>query len=216
MHDPQTLVYGNSLIQIWHKDPCRDGSDDSCGWFKRPRHGNPEHFRKIISEIDFHWKHWFSPTGDPLMSTPGIVLEMFHLAAWIHFGRNHRKSRRFINLHVADILSFAENSTDSMHGLITNRYNEKRDDRVKSAAGCVYGCLLRWEQSWYQHARWHIHHWRINFPILSRIKHRFFLRCTDCRRPFQWNGGDRVWAGNTYLHSDCLTQRVRNTERTLT
>jgi len=49
MHDPLTLAFQikapwkdrwgrPSLIDIWHKDPERDGSDDSCDWsgFHRP------------------------------------------------------------------------------------------------------------------------------------------------------------------------------------
>lgn len=47
MHDPMTVAFEiklpfrseknkyKSLITIWHVDPEKDGSDDSCGWFIR-------------------------------------------------------------------------------------------------------------------------------------------------------------------------------------
>lgn len=56
MHDPSTVAheikspfqdkpsklfpkgYRHSLVTIWHVDPERDGTDDSCGWFIRGRH----------------------------------------------------------------------------------------------------------------------------------------------------------------------------------
>lgn len=56
MHDPMTVAfeirspfkrrseffpkgYRPSFITIWHKDPCKDGSDNSCDWFgdKKPQ-----------------------------------------------------------------------------------------------------------------------------------------------------------------------------------
>lgn len=40
MHDPHTLafnikLFGIQLVTIWHVDPERDGTDDSCDWFNR-------------------------------------------------------------------------------------------------------------------------------------------------------------------------------------
>jgi len=29
--------YRDTFIRIWHEDPCRDGSDDSCDWFGHKR-----------------------------------------------------------------------------------------------------------------------------------------------------------------------------------
>lgn len=39
MHDPMTLVYSCRLFDVWHVDPEKDGSDDSCDWFN---HGKAE------------------------------------------------------------------------------------------------------------------------------------------------------------------------------
>ena len=38
MHDPLTLAFSvGSWLDIWHKDPERGGSDDSCDWFGHHR-----------------------------------------------------------------------------------------------------------------------------------------------------------------------------------
>lgn len=57
MHDPMTVAheikypwfkgsgefrYRPSIITIWHVDPQRDGSDDSCDWFNHKRQLTPE------------------------------------------------------------------------------------------------------------------------------------------------------------------------------
>lgn len=49
MHDPLTLAFSvGSWLDIWHKDPERDGTDDSCDWFGRKR---PQDSReKALSE----------------------------------------------------------------------------------------------------------------------------------------------------------------------
>lgn len=80
MHDPQTVAfeikypwrgepskfwpkgYRSSFITIWHVDPERDGTDDSCGWFIRGRHlSQPDKalaHRLIENEHD-NLRHWF-------------------------------------------------------------------------------------------------------------------------------------------------------------
>ena len=34
MFDPDTVAFEFLGITIWHHDPCKDGTDDSCGWGK--------------------------------------------------------------------------------------------------------------------------------------------------------------------------------------
>ena len=34
MFDPDTVAFKFLGIRIWHHDPCKDGTDDSCGWSK--------------------------------------------------------------------------------------------------------------------------------------------------------------------------------------
>lgn len=220
--------YRNTLVTIWHVDPEKDGTDDSCGWFKRPRHGNKEHYEKIRKEFDYDFDKTsksddgsttyffgqFHPSGEPLYSPISIGLHFFHRAALIHFGSNHEKAWRFMEKNLYRIIVFAENGTDSMLNTIQNKYNEKRDERVASLAAMVYGCIIRWDQKWWQHARWHVHHWKIQVHLIEDLKRFLFSRCCKCGKGFawgytvctdSWNGTGPLWfrSEKNVYHSDC-------------
>lgn len=231
MHDPSTVAfdikypwksrpskhwpngYRSTFITIWHEDPETDGTDDSCGWFKRARHGDKAVLEAIRKDFEFNWDPdyggWFKKDGSPALSVIAITIDMFWSAANAHFrsdGRtNWRRSRKFLNRHLLDIIHFAENPTDSMHPAIVGRYGiAPRADRIASAASVVYGCILRWTRPWYRHPRWHVWHWRLQVHPWQKIRRRLFDRCAECGGHFGWNespigtwGGDRIW------HSRC-------------
>lgn len=54
MHDPMTVAFDLGVVTIWHVDPEKDGSDDSC-WNDRPTgwRGWRWHF--------WHWKIQIHP-----------------------------------------------------------------------------------------------------------------------------------------------------------
>ena len=164
MHDPDTLIFTAGPLMVWHHDPCKGGSgDDSCGWYMRAHHGNPEVLKRIVSGITMDWKHLFSETGDPLMSTSGIVLQIFWWAAFEHFN-NGKKAKRWMRANLYDLLWFAENPIDSLHAEITGKYGsdqERKERRIESLASCAYGWLLRSTRPWYRHPRFHFNHWRV-------------------------------------------------------
>lgn len=223
MHDPMTVAheikspfkrkskfwpdgYRETLVTIWHVDPEKDGSDDSCGWFKRPRHGNKEHYEKIKKDFAYDWDHnstyddgrpmllgWFHPSGYPLFSAHAIALGFFWRAALVHFG-DWGKANRFMRKYHHEIVRFAENPTDSMADTIFNKYNSSREDRINSMAAMVYGCILRWTLPWWKHPRWHIHHWEIQIHSVQSFKRWAFSRCCRCGKGFKW--GASVCSGN--------------------
>lgn len=206
MRDPLTQAFSNRLFTVWHHDPETDGTDDSCGWFKRARHGNHETLKAIEKLFAFDWDTnyggLFDSAGNPIFSTQGIVLNLFFSAAYCHFGCNREKSMRFIKRNLCEILLFAENPSDSLCEFITGKYGfEPREDRIKRAAGIIYGWILRAGTRWWQHPRWHIHHWRLQIIPLQSLKRRFWDKCDICgKRGFpkgtsaigNWNG-DRIW-----------------------
>lgn len=247
MHDPMTVafdikrpwprltrmeserrLYGRfywpTLITIWHVDPERDGTDDSCGWFLRARHGDAKVLARIRNDFAFHWDAtyggWFDRDGSPLMSTSGIVLDMFRCAAHEHFGE-WGLATRFVREHLMEILHFAENPGDSMHAFVTQKYGPStRADRIDHAAAIVYGCILRWSQPWYRHARWHVWHWKIQVHPLQWFKRWLFSRCSTCGRRFKygeaptthaWNGTGPRWFRSEpdVHHGACLGVEVR-------
>ena len=235
MHDPDTQAFelkvpsrksefGTTVLRIWHHDPCKDGSDDSCGWFMRARHGDKEVLRRIEKAFEFDWDRvfksdsgkmyyvgLFEPSGLPVHSSIGITLNLFRLACWEHFKHSHKKTKRFMSKNLYGILHFAENTTDSLHDSITSRFGgEKRDERIKHFASCIYGYILREERHWWQHPKFHLHHWRIQVPLFQQVKRAFFDRCYKCKKGFK--RGESVmsnWDGDTIWHDDC-ENRNRN------
>ena len=223
MHDPMTVAfeikypwkdkpsqfwpkgYRNTFITIWHNDPETDGTDDSCGWFKRARHGDKAMLERIRREFDHecYAEHggYFNADGTPRYSSLAITTGLFRRAAYIVLGENWKKVDKFMARNFIDIVMFAENPIDSLHQNITNKYGvESRERRVENFASIIYGWILRAETPWYRHARWHIHHWSIQIHPLQQLKRYLFDRCAICRKGFKWNesvcgswSGDKIW-----------------------
>jgi len=184
VHDPYTVVYSNSLFTLWHKDPVSDGTDDSCGWFMRARHGDLELVEEIAKAYEFDWDRiftyeetgevyecgYFRPDGDPHLSVMAVTLNLFWKAAYHVFGKSHRKAKKYLNKHLFEILHFAENPTDSLHESLTQKFgpSEDREERIKSLTRIIYAQILRDIRPWWKHPRWHVHHWRIS--LHGRLK----------------------------------------------
>lgn len=229
MHDPMTVAhtikypwksrpskhwpngYRSPLITIWHVDPEKDGTDDSCGWFKRPRHGDQTVYAGIQSNFKCFWDGaggWFTETGDPKFSSQAIALGMFQAAAQVHFKSDWNKTNRFMKQHLLDILHFAENPIDSMHDTIQNRYGENREDRIKSCASMVYGCILRWTLPWYRHPRWHIHHWKLQIHPWQVLWRWMTRRCNGCGCRLSMRNSPYDIGGKPYCES-CVPQEMK-------
>ena len=227
MHSPETVAfeiylgrkikknghYRIPLITIYHNDPETDGTDDSCGQFIRARHTDQNVLKEIQKEFELNYKHnyWFDKEGKQIFSTIGTLMLMYECAAWIHFKGNRKKKDAFMRKYCADIIHFAENPIDCGGDNITAKFylstnsDLLSEDRFNLMASMVYTDILRKERKWYQHPRWHIHHWSIQFPPLKRLKRRYWDRCSVCgKRGFKsaaysnWDG-DRIW------HEECNT-----------
>lgn len=169
MHDPETLILSFGPFTLWHHDPCRDGTDDSCGWFMRARHGKEKALREIESLIRFEYNCSYQPlftaSGDPCLSTMGITLNLFWRAAYVHFGKNRAKAQRWMRKNLFDILFFAESTVDTLATSIQGRFGEDKEPkevRCHNFAACVYGYILRSTRPWWKHPRWHFWHWRLH------------------------------------------------------
>lgn len=230
MHDPATLAFdiklpwnNNSFITIWHIDPEKDGSDDSCGWFMRSRHGNKEILNKIEKDFKFEWNHgvptgWFDKNGNPNYSTQAIVLGMFRIATNNVFGHWTKKADNFLKNNLYNILHFAENSCDSMYTMINQSFGkEKEEARIKQCASVIYSWILRADRPWYKHPKYHFWHWEVNIHPLQKLRRYLFSRCTVCGKGFGygeiitsncWNKPKNRWfeffrSERNITHSDC-------------
>lgn len=160
---------------------------------------------------------WFCPNGAPHYSVHGIVLNLFFTAVGIHFHSdgctNWKRARTWMQANLFDILMFAENSTDSLFDVITRKFEigcgeeytpATRAERIERIAAVIYGWILRREQKWWQHPRWHIHHWRLQIPLFHRLHRRLFIRCAECGKSFAWNETPiSSWEGNRIWHQRC-------------
>jgi len=198
--------YHDTFITIWHVDPEKDGTDDSCGWFMRSRHGNKQTLEKIVKALDFDWDRTFTSDttkyncglfmedGKPHLSVIGITLNLFFRVALEVFG-TRKKATKYLNKNLFDILLFAENCCDSLHESITLKFgNINREERIRNMAVIIYGYILRDIRPWYRHPRWHIHHWKIQIHPLQMLKRTLFSKCCQCGRRLHW--GESVGSNN--------------------
>lgn len=208
--------YRSPIITIWHNDPETDGSDDSCGWFIRPRHCDQEILANVEKEFDYNFKnnYWFDKQGKQIYSTIGTLMQMYECAAWIHFKHNRRKKDAFMEKHCASIIHLAENHTDCIGDGITGIHYNKSElvnpRRFEGMAGIIYSDILRKQRKWYQHPKWHIWHWDIQFNVLQRLRRRFFDKCCLCKRGFT---DSPISDGRGLWHEQCYAVRG-NSERT--
>jgi hypothetical protein len=187
------VIYSCRLFDLWHCDPATDGSDDSCGWFMRARHGSKEVLAEIEERFAYQWSNgvpagWFDKDGDPNYSTLSIALGMFRIAVSETFGHRSRRAERFMRRHLHEILRFGENNFDSLHSTICQPYGKDRDekDRIHTAASVVYGWILRADRPWWRQPRWHVHHWKLQIHALQSLKRWLFSRCAKCGGRFPW------------------------------
>lgn len=225
MHSPETVAfeihlgrkqkknghYRTPFITIWHNDPETDGTDDSCGWFIRPRHTDQKMLEKIKSEFDFNYKHnyWFDKEGKQIFSTIGTLMLMYECAAWQHFKHNRKKLRNFMTKHCASIIHFAENPVDCGGDNITGKFYLSTNsdllspDRFDGMAGMVYSDILRKERKWYQHPKWHIYHWSIQFHPLQQLIRRYWTKCSVCGKRGFKGSAMSDWYGTKIWHQEC-------------
>jgi hypothetical protein len=247
MHSPETLAfeiylgkrqkkngsYRMPLIAIWHKDPCKDGTDDSCGWFIRERHFDKSLVDKTAKEFETEWDNthkgengymysvgWFNPQGQHLVSVRGIILNMYIYAAKICLNPNDKygpskmwkKAFKFVKDNYVQIMYFAENNRDSLRDTITRKFEigcnveytpEKRKEMIRECASIVCSDIIRTSRKWYQHPKWHIHHWSIRFPLFRNIRRRYWDKCSVCGKRGFKSGAIGDWNGTKIWHVEC-------------
>lgn len=246
MHSPETLAHTINLpfykdkwghkkpiISIWHHDPEKDGTDDSCGWFMRDRHMPAGVIDKIEKEFESEWDRtykgenghvyncgWFNPEGENILSVRAIVLNMYIYAAKIVFdttgksdpGKMWKKAWKFVNKNYAEIMYFAENNRDSMRDAIVRKfeigckepYTEKsRKYMIRHCASIIACDIARKTRPWYKHPRWHIHHWSLQIHPLQNLKRRWWDKCCICGKRGFKGAAMSDWNGTKRWHQEC-------------
>lgn len=183
--DPAVLAKIRKEFEFeWDRtfDSSKDGDDDD-------EDGDPPLPKMVYQNGYFH-----SETGLPVLSEHAITLNLFQIAAINMMG--WRRGKHYIRRHLADILLFAENPVDSLHDTFTLKFErgcgqaytpQRRLERISRTASCIYGVILRDVTPWWQHPRWHVHHWRFQFPWWQQVCRVTWSRCKDCGSRFHWN-----------------------------
>jgi hypothetical protein len=227
MHDPQSVAheirwpwknkFGNRVpfITIWHVDPVKDGTDDSCGSFIRKRHLPKGLFEKVRKDFEFEFKnnYWFNESGYPKFSTMGVTLAMYSRAAWTVFiwlnkdnpsKKANGRYKKFMRGYLFDILHFAENPLDGLHSSIHMTYGVvKQEERVDDFTSIVLCDIMRKLRPWYKHPRWHVRHWKLQIHPLQNIKRRYWDKCFVCGRRGFKSSAMSDWDGTKIWHQEC-------------
>lgn len=160
--EANAIPYPTALIDIWHVDPERDGSDDSCGFTYPALSGRErERIAKLAEgEFDFMFGKF-----DPLMraSCYEVLYAVWRRVAW-DFDR--RRSLTLVDLN--EIGDLACNPDDNLRRYAHEcRYDKEQNRLLWLYVLRCYRCVHR---PWYRKPRWHIHHWRLKFPSLRQLK----------------------------------------------
>jgi hypothetical protein len=176
------------LLTIWHRDPERDGSDDSCGWCF-PRIGR-ELREKIHAEADSEYKMnaLFDPEGRPTMDPVSLLFAVFQIVAWRFFGRS------ITSRDLPMILSLTSNPIGNMQSELSACISQ---EEMRSLFRIVASNYLRSRRPWWKHPKWHVWHWRLQVHPLQKLKRFLFSRCAVCGKRFRWGYApvSHVWHG---------------------
>lgn len=213
-----------TLITIWHVDPETDGSDDSCGYCTP---NLTEQDKKIEKEIlDWDEKFpYFHATPEMTREVkdysfrrmqPGECLALT-IAAWSEIAWKRDRRRELSNREWSAIASVALTPHDNIQSTLCPEGSRKDATHF---IRCVFNAYLRCHRKWWQHPRWHIHHWKLQIHPLQSLRRWLFTRCTHCGRRYpwgycpvstSWSEPKRKWyegEKNTY-HHDCPTNKVQ-------
>lgn len=225
MHDPQTVAfdirspfkrngYRPTILTIWHVDPERGGSDDSCGWsYVRMTKEQREEVRKLgAGEQPFiTGKHGFA------MEPFELLLEVWQTIGARMFKRKIRGRRGAItHRELMYVLNLASNPGDNLRHSCAGAGTP---EGMANLFATVLRCYLTFHRPWWRAPRWHVHHWRLQFHPAQAFKRWAFSRCGTCGGRFSWGycptthswhgTGPQWFKGERDVHhSECLGHRT--------
>jgi hypothetical protein len=197
MHDPRSVAFeikrpwptkGSglggyrhfpTLVTIWHVDPERDGTDDSCGWFS-PKLTKDE-LKKLEDVANFEMKYLFSKTDDKDEWTPKVdsvsgCFHSFKRVAWVW-------KKRIEPRHMPEVISLCTDVFDSFRDTFTRPQTAYDIRRMFFFMGRAF---KRMERYWWQRPRFHFWHWEIQVHAIQNLKRWLFSRCAQCGGRFKW------------------------------
>jgi len=155
MYDPMTVICKIGNLTLWHRDPCSDGTDNSCyGLTKEEREKLTKVFKYDIGCIVDIFKTY----------RKGNELEVIYCA--YRSAKYHLIGKRLKAKDYFYILDLCLNSWDNL--TIYGDINDKKEDAMIFYLN-VARIIKTFYRPWYKHARWHIHHWGLTINIGKKL-----------------------------------------------
>lgn len=215
--------YRETFITIWHVDPERDGSDDSCGYSYvklTPKQlevlrnaawseGRDPHFLCCPS------KQWEGTLPEAEALYRGLVLLVARvLRLKMRFDEAAKYASEAMNIRTCGKFGDTFCFLPGYHTNSQKDSPEQRQDHFHSILCGVARNILTDRRYWWQHPRWHFWHWKIQCHPLLHFKRWAFSRCSKCGGRFcwgyspvtnSWNGTGPRWfrSERDVFHSDC-------------
>ena len=215
--------YRETFISIWHVDPEKDGSDDSCGWAyvklslkqKEILHnaawseGQTPHFLRCAD------RKWTGTLDEVESLQRGLYLMVCRVLkikmSWEQICRLAAEET-----HIRDCIQ-AGAQFCFLPGYHSNNPKDSKSDRechFESMLCSAARCLLTEKRSWWKHPKWHFWHWKFQCHPLQAFKRWAFSRCCKCGKRFtwgyapvtdNWNSKGPRWfrTEKDVYHSDC-------------
>lgn len=174
MHDPYTLIADLNVVQLWHRDA--KGHDGACGW-TFPKLSDEQ--RKALDGLGW-WEgreRHFLRYPFKTYSADVADRETLYRAAILMVARVLRVKMSFDEAARMAAEKFGVGGTEGpdrlfcwLPGWHCNGEDspEKRAEHWSRECYAISRELLRQRRRWWQHPRWHIHHWRIHVPAFRR------------------------------------------------
>ena len=210
------------IFTIWHKDPEIDGTDDSCGW-RAPRITNEE-FNAIEKLAEEEYEFVVGEQFGIKYEDPYGLIYWGWASLCDRISGRKRKAFHLSNGELNEVLSLAYNPADNLRGVAFDIYRgteSTRKEAFRRFLVLVYRCYKTYYRPWYQHPRWHIHHWHVQIHFIVNLKRYLFTKCQSCKKGFQWGAspigtpgskGPLWFRSELAWHSECTPHRKKSTK----
>lgn len=203
--------YRESIITIWHVDPEIGGSDDSCGWFSPP--ADKDMKEKVLKMARDQYRSIFARKVAIVegkdyayicynQDTYGMIYWSWRaLKAMGKKGWQYGKPLSPMELD--EIYNLATNPVDNFQHHKCNSVEEFEQTFL-----LIWRAFRRFHRKWYQHPRWHIRHWRVQFLPFRNLKRRYWDKCCVCGKRGFKTPAIGNWEGTKLWHPECDFSRV--------
>lgn len=182
-----------SFITVWHKDPERDGSDDSCGWSWPKLTKAQQSNLRFLGGCEAR-DPWFQAAAAKQIENPTDA-ETLMRAAFILVARQLRIkiTTEEATIWAIEMIHSPADNVRSLLAFLPGYHSnsaidneESRTDEATRFFGMIAKHILRERRPWYRHPRWHINHWQVQIHPVMHFKRWAFSRCSQCGGRFGW------------------------------